>query len=117
MRFDTGAPADSVKLVLTYTAADGRPYEVVIPASEFVYSNKYSAYSAKLTTIAAKDMSSKVTAEIFDGDTLIGDVLEYSIESYAYNRLIKSTDENFKTLVIEMMKYGKSAEYYFKNRN
>ena len=117
MRFDTGAPADSVKLVLTYTAADGRPYEVVIPASEFVYSNKYSAYSAKLTTIAAKDMSSKVTAEIFDGDTLIGDVLEYSIESYAYNRLIKSTDENFKTLVIEMMKYGKSAENYFRNKN
>ena len=117
MRFDTGAPADSVKLVLTYTAADGRPYEVVIPASEFVYSNKYSAYSAKLTTIAAKDMSSKVTAKIFDRDTLIGDVLEYSIETYAYNRLNKSTDEYFKELVREMMKYGKSAEYYFKNKN
>ena len=117
MTFDTGAPKNSVKLVLAYTTINGVDHTVTIPASEFIYNSSHEAYSGKLTTIAAKDMSCKVTAKIYDGDTLISDVLEYSIETYAYNRLLKSTDENFKELVRNMMKYGKSAEAYFRNKN
>ena len=116
MTFDTGAPGDNVKLELVYTAIDGTEYSTTVPASEFVYTDEYHAYGAKLTTIAAKDMSSIVTARIYDGDTLISDELEYSIETYAYNRLRDSTDEGFKSLVSEMMKYGKSAETYFRNK-
>ena len=116
MTFDSGEPSDTVKLMLTYTAIDGTEYTETIPSSEFEYRSDYGAYGAKLTSIAAKDMCCKVTARIYDGDMLIGDVLEYSIETYAYNRLLKSTDENFKELVREMMKYGKSADYYFRNK-
>ena len=117
MTFDSGAPADSVKLVVSYTSIDDTEHTVTIPASKFEYSTKYQAYGGKVTSIAAKDMGCVLTAAVYDGDTLISDVSEYSIETYAYNRLLKSTDENFKTLVREMMKYGKSAENYFRNKN
>ena len=116
LTFDSGAPADTVKFVLTYTAIDDTDYTVTIPASDLVYSSSKKAYYGKMSTIGAKDMSCKVTAKVFDGDTLISNVLEYSIETYAYNRLEKSTDEIFKTLVRAMMKYGKSAENYFRNK-
>ena len=116
MTFDNGKPADSVKLVLSYTSIDGKEYTKVVKASDFVYESKYKAYSASIDSIGAKDMSCVVTAKIYDGDTLIGDVCKYSIETYVYNRLQKSTDENLKAAVIAMYKYGKSAEQYFLNK-
>ena len=114
MTFAGGAPSDSVRLELTYTSAVGTNYHIVIPASEFEYNTGYQAYSAKLTTIAAKDMFCVVTAEIYDGDVLISDVIDYSIESYVFNRLNSSTNESFKALARAMILYGKSAEDYFK---
>ena len=117
MTFDSGNPADSVTLVLSYTAINGTKYDKTIPASEFVYDSSISAYTAKLTTIAAKDMSSIVTAKIYDGDQLISNEIHYSIETYVRNRLNASTNELFKALIGEMIKYGKSAEAYFKNKN
>ena len=116
MTFDNGKPADSVKLVLSYTSIDGKEYTKVVKASDFVYESKYKAYSASIDSIGAKDMSCVVTAKIYDGDTLIGDVCKYSIETYVYNRLQKSTDENLKAAVIAMYRYGKSAEQYFLNK-
>lgn|GEM_PF-3709236 len=54
-----------------------------------------------------------VTAKIFNGETLISDVSEFSIETYAYKLLQTSTDEAVNALVRDMMKYGKSAEKCF----
>ena len=106
------APADTVKLVLSYTKINGQTVSVTIPASEFVYNPSRKAYSANFSGISAKDMRCTVTAKIYDGDTLISDVLEYSIETYAKNRLEKSSDEVFKELMRCLMKYGISAENY-----
>ena len=115
MTFDSGAPADTVKLKLTYTSATGTNHNVEIPGTAFQYESSYNAYSAKLTTIAAMDTGAVVTAGIYDGETLISDVLDYSIETYCYNRLNKSSDESFKSLLRAVMKYAKSAEAYFRN--
>lgn len=106
------APDDTVKLVLSYTKVNGQTVSVTIPASQFEYNTGYHAYSASFTGISAKDMRCTVTAKIYDGDTLIGNVLEYSIETYAKNRLDKSSDEAFKELMRCLMKYGISAENY-----
>ena len=113
MQFDSGAPNDNVKLVLSYVAVNGETYTTTINASDFVYDSTYKAYTAKITSISAADMSSVITAKIFDGDTLISDVVYYSIETYVYNRLENSTDEAFKELASAMLKYGKSAKDYF----
>ena len=114
MTFESGEPAASVKLVLSYTAIDGTNHNTTIPSSEFGYDSSIESYTAKLTTIAAKDMSSIVTAKIYDGDQLISNVYYYSIETYVRNRLSSSTNEVFKELIRELIKYGKSAEAYFR---
>lgn len=106
------APTDTMKLVLTYTKVNGETVTQIIPASEFEYNSSYNAYGASFAGISAKDMRCTVTAKVYDGDTLISDVLEYSIETYAKNRLEKSTDEVFKELMRCLMKYGISAENY-----
>ena len=113
MQFDSGAPNDNVKLVLSYVAVNGETYTTTINASDFAYDSTYKAYTAKITSISAADMSSVITAKIYDGDTLISDVVYYSIETYVYNRLEKSTDEAFKELARAMLIYGKSAKAYF----
>ena len=58
-------------------------------------------------------MRSKVTAQIYDGDEMIGDELEYSIESYAAVIVNSSVSDTVKQLVIKMMKFGLAAEAYF----
>ena len=59
-------------------------------------------------------MSCLVTAKIYDGNTLISDELSYSIESYVYNRMQKSTNEDLKSILRKMFTYGKTAEEYFR---
>lgn len=113
MQFAENQNLDDVKLVLTYTAIDGRKYEETIPASTFGYDNDEKAYTAKLVSIAAKDIGCTISAKIYDGNLLISDIIDYSIETYAYNRLQKSDDEVFKVLLRELMKYGFSAKAYF----
>ncbi|MBR3032259.1 MAG: hypothetical protein IKH92_04480, partial [Clostridiales bacterium] len=114
MTFDSGKPASSVKLVLSYTTVGGASMEKTIPSSEFIYDSKTGTYTAKLDIIAAKDMSCVVTAKIYDGTVLISDELSYSIETYVYNRMQKSQDESLKSVLRYLFTYGKSAETYFR---
>ena len=121
MRFDSGAPADSVVLHVEYKTVSGTLVIKNFHASEFVYDAKYDAYTIKISDISAKDMCRSIDAALYDGeysndndDNRISELMTYSIESYVYNRLQKSTDEDFKALVKALIKYGKSAENYFK---
>ena len=123
MKFDSGAPADSVVLHVEYRSISGTTVSKDFHASEFVYDAKNDAYTVTLSDIAAKDMSCIIDAAIYDGeyskdndDNRISEIFSYSIETYVYNRLEKSNDEVFKDLVRAMIKYGKSAEKYFKNK-
>ena len=116
MQFSAEQATENVKLVLSYTAADGAAVRKVIPYSEFGDYNATTKHGT-ISSISAKDMGAVVTAVIYDGDTPISETVKYSIETYAYNQLQKSTDENFKTLVTALMKYGKSAEAYFSQQH
>ena len=115
MRFTEGQSTENVKLVISYTAADGTPVRKTIPYAQFGDYNTTTKYGT-ITTISAKDMSTVITAVIYDGDTQISDTLEYSIETYVYNQLQNSSNENFKSLITELMKYGKSAAAYFQSQ-
>ncbi|MBQ6550058.1 MAG: RICIN domain-containing protein [Lachnospiraceae bacterium] len=115
MKFESGQSLENVSLRLSYTAVDGQQYNTTIPFSMFSYDSGQSEYSAKLTTIAAKDMGCPVTAGIYSGDTLISDIIVYSLETYCYNRLQKSTDIIYKALIRDMVKYGRSATAYFRH--
>ena len=71
----------------------------------FVYSN-----------IAAKQMGDVLTAVLYaerDGETLQSAPDVYSVKTYAYNRLEKSTNSAFKKLMVDMLNYGAAAQLYF----
>ena len=66
--------------------------------------------------VAAKDMNSKITAQLIDGDSK-GIKYSYSVKEYAdYLIAHQNESEEFAKagpLVTAMLNYGKNAEYYF----
>lgn len=69
------------------------------------------------TGIAAKEMGSLVTATMHgtkDGKDCSGKPMEYSVKQYAYNKLkADTTDDKFKTLLVDMLNYGAAAQEYW----
>ncbi len=116
MQFAEGQSTENVKLVLSYTAADGAHISRSIPYSQFGDYDETTKHGT-IYTIAAKDMSAVITAKIYDGDTQISNAKTYSVETYVYNRLLNSDNDTFKALITELMKYGKSAEAYFREQS
>ena len=115
MKFDTGVSMDNVTMRTSYTATDGTPHNLVIPADQFSYDEEENEYSCKIATIATKDFGCKITAGIYDGEKLISGTDHYSIGSYISNQLGKSSvSDDVKALLSAMGRYGKSAEEYFK---
>ena len=115
MGFDDGVNMDNVTMRMSYTATDGTPHDLVIPASQFNYDSAADEYSCKIATVATKDFSCKITAGIYEGDKLISETDYYSIGSYINNQLVKAgVADDVKTLLAAMGRYGVSAENYFK---
>ncbi|MBR3269141.1 MAG: hypothetical protein IKI58_10535 [Oscillospiraceae bacterium] len=86
---------------------------MTVEISRSKFTKNGTNYIAKYDVLAVKDFRSVISATIYDGDTAISDTLNYSVETYAYNRLEKSESETFKELLREMMKYGISGAAYF----
>lgn len=66
--------------------------------------------------IAACEMGDVISARLYaikDGKSYVSTLDEYSVESYAYNRLAASSDEAFKALLVDMLNYGAAAQLYF----
>ena len=111
MTFPTNQNMSNVKLKISYKTSKGVSVTNTIPASSFTKDGNY--YIAYIDTIAITDVRSVISATLYDGNKAISDTLEYSIESYAKNRLSNSNSESYKTLIKEMMKFGISAETHF----
>ena len=47
-----------------------------------------------------------------DGETCLSQTKEYSVATYIYSQLEKTTDPTFKTLLTDMLNYGASAQIY-----
>ena len=114
LTFDQSQSLDAVRMVIKYTTASGGKHEESIPFSRF-RSNSNGTYDVYVSSIAAKDLGTEVEAAVYDGENLISDTLYYSIETFVYNRLQKSNSETFKKLIIDAMKYSRSAQNYFSN--
>ena len=102
---------DNVRMDIQYKTATGGRAKMSIPYNKFINNNN-GTYDIYFSSIAAKDLDAEVVAAVYDGNTQISDTLFYSVETYVYKRLGKTTDENFKKLLIEMMKYSRSAKNY-----
>ena len=47
-----------------------------------------------------------------NGETCLSQTKEYSVATYIYSQLEKTTDPTFKTLLTDMLNYGASAQIY-----
>ena len=111
MKLPENADLSQIKLKLTYKTSSNDSVTKTISGSKFTKDGSY--YIAKYDGLAMTDFRSVVSAVVMNGSTAISNTLKYSVESYAFNKLGSSSDENFKTLLREMMKFGVSAETYF----
>ena len=111
LTIDSSQPMDNVRMDIQYKTATGGRAKMSIPYNKFINNNN-GTYDIYFSSIAAKDLDAEVVAAVYDGNTQISDTLFYSVETYVYKRLGKTTDENFKKLLIEMMKYSRSAKNY-----
>ena len=69
---------------------------------------------AKYKDIPASELRNLIEVTIVEGEGAISDTITYSIETYVNSRLQNSTNEEFKTLLKELMKYSDSARNYFR---
>ncbi len=102
-----------IALRITYTDGLGVTHVTVVESSEFVYEKSQESYTAKLVDLNSAELRAQIKVEIMLDEQVISDTLYYSVETYVYNRLSKSTDENFKALLKVLMKYSDSANKYF----
>ena len=110
--------------VITYPNGDS---EIV---TQIVYFNNWMTddddlsgyYIVECSGLAAKQMTDEVSIQFFkkagneddlSDDISLGDLVTTSIRDYSLSRLGKSTDEKFKTLIVDMLNYGTTAQVYF----
>ncbi|MBQ2445795.1 MAG: hypothetical protein II272_05070 [Oscillospiraceae bacterium] len=101
-------------MVIVYTNDKGEEITAEIEARDFV-ADSSGRYKATFSELTAKDMRTVVTCYMVDGDGVrVSNAMTYSIESYA---AAKIGNDTLKPLLMAMMKYGDSAESFFRPRN
>lgn len=101
-------------MVIVYTDDKGEEITAEIEARDFV-ADSSGRYKATFSELTAKDMRTVVTCYLVDGDGVrVSNAMTYSIESYAASKIGNDT---LKPLLTAMMKYGDSAESFFRPRN
>ena len=102
----------NVKVVFKYNNGKGDK-TVTVPYSQFTKNN--GKYVASCSVLTPAEMGCTVNATIYDGNVPVSDTLQYSIESYVYNRLsgTGTSSETFKELLKRMVLYGKAVNEHF----
>ena len=114
LRIKLPANADmrKIKLKVKYNTSSGAEITKTVKGSFFTKSDEY--WLAEVKGIAMTDFRSVMDIAVYSGSKQISNTLQYSVESYVYNRLNnESTSDSFKDLLREMMKFGISAETHF----
>ena len=111
LKFADGQDMKNIKLKFTYKDTKGNTYTDEIPASKFeAFGSSTTVKLAYYSGIVAKDARCVITAGIYNGDTLISETCDYSIECYAYSKV---SDAKVGAIVTSMMKYCDAAAAYF----
>ena len=104
----------------SYTV-DNSPQKLSYVGSETLSGKEYARFEYR--DLAAKNMADTVYARAYvsqGGKDYYSDLTNYSILQYAYNKLgytgNASTDEAFKSLLIDMLEYGAAAQLKFNHK-
>ena len=71
--------------------------------------DKPGQYTFDFSGLSARQMREVVSVTVYQGDTAVSNTLQYSIETYAFN---KQNDAKIGDLVLAMMRYSDSAAAY-----
>ena len=115
------AASDTAYMLFTIPNGDN-PYTAKVYVNEqsdatLPHAEKNGNYYVFKCNVAAKEMTSIITARIYDGETPLGTEYNYSVEEYA-NYLLDHTADNAEyakaaPLVEKMLSYGAHAKDYF----
>ena len=111
----TGQSAD-LTMKLTYTNVLGKASEAEVKYEDFVLVESGSnagLYSVTFDCLNATDMRSICSAKVCEKGESVSNLMTYSIECYAASVSEKTADQNLKTLLADMMKYGDATAAYF----
>ena len=83
------------------------------------YSTQYGTeYTATCTKFVAADFRTPITVVVLNNGKEISDTITYSVETYCYNILQKSTSQDsMKNLAISTIKYSDSAYAYLESKS
>ena len=99
---------------LVVTKENGTASKTLVPTERTINGKTY--YCFEYRGVSAKEMGDTLTAELEflrDGVKYCGTVDTYSLKAYAMERLSASSDETFKTLLVDLLNYGAAAQIYF----
>ena len=114
MTFDSSVNKNNVTLKLTYTTVKGETITKTVPFKDFINGDYANEYRFDFTEVQAKDSCQPVTAVLYEGSKQISNKITYSVQTYAYNKLKKSTTSaELKAIINALMVYCKSAKNYF----
>ena len=124
--------AQSQTAYMLFTIPNGdNPYTAKVYVNEqsdatLPHAVKNGNYYVFKCNVAAKEMTSQIKAQIYDGETPLGNEYNYSVEDYA-NYLLSNADEygtpeqqeyyRAAPLVRAMLRYGAYAKEYFDKTN
>ena len=97
--------AESTEGLTVKIVAAGQEWTV----SQFTAAEQAGQYYADFSGLSARQMREVVSVTVMEGDTAVSNTLEYSVETYAYN---KQNEARIGDLVLAMMRYGDSAAAY-----
>ncbi len=100
----------------TYKGAGEEFYWETAEVRDWYQDPKDKRYVFAFDDIAAAEMGEVIRAKLVaekDGETYESNVDVYSLKTYAYNRIAKSSDVKFKKLMVDMLNYGAAAQIYF----
>ena len=99
-------------IVLTRTYADGTTDVVEIPQTDWTVSDNF--YIVAYSGIAAKEMNDVVSAVVYNANgEVISETRSESIVTYALSMLGKITNEEQKTMFVDLLNYGAEAQKFF----
>ncbi len=122
---DEIAASNTAYMQFTIPSGDN-PYPAKVYVNEqsdatLLHAEKNGNYYVFKCSVAAKEMTSNIKAQIIDGETPLGTEYNYSVEEYA-NYLLAHTGDNTEyekaaPLVRAMLRYGAYAKEYFDKTN
>lgn len=104
---------NGVRFTIEYVDGKNALHKKSISSDEFVFDVATGCYTVKYIELNSADLRAMMTVKIEKDGTVISDTVNYSVETYVYNMLNKSTNQTFKALLKELIKYSDSANKYF----